>query len=78
MASNLGDAITAASLRSEIAGLLGEGHRRLQEIDLRLRLRTIDDIVDEEIELRINENEGKYEKLRIIHWVFCGTRAILP
>ena len=78
VASNLGDAITAASLRSEIAGLLGEGHRRLQEIDLRLRLRTIDDIVDEEIELRIQETEGKYEKLRIIHWVFAALGQSSP
>ena len=69
VASNLGDAVKAAALRSEIVGLIGEGHRRLEEIDLRLKLKSLSDVKSEGLEKKLRKIEGKHEKLRIIHWV---------
>ena len=78
VASNLGDAVKAAALRSELVGLLGEGHRRLEEIDLRLKLKSLGDVNSEDLENKLRKIEGKHEKLRIIHWVFASAGELAP
>ena len=78
VASNLGDAVKAAALRSGIVELIGEGHRRLEEIDLRLKLKTLTDINSEDLKEKLSEIEGKHEKLRIIHWIFAAAGESAP
>ncbi len=78
VASNLGDAVKAAALRSEIVGLIGEGHRRLEEIDLRLKLKSLSDVNSEDLEKKLRKIEEKHEKLRIIHWIFAAAGELSP
>ncbi len=78
VASDLGEAYLAASLRSLIVQSLGEGHPRLEETDLKLRLKSWNENIQIELRERISTTQDKYEKLKLIHWGLLATEKCIP
>ncbi len=68
IASGSSDVIQAASLRSSIVEILGEGHPRLEEIDLKITLRPWNDVSESRLFESIQGTVGRYARLKKIHW----------
>ena len=78
IASSSSDVIEAASLRSSIVEILGEGHPRLEEIDLKITLRPWNNIAESRLLESIQCTAGRYARLKKIHWGLDSSYPKMP
>lgn len=78
IASGSSDVIQAASLRSSIVEILGEGHPRLEEIDLKITLRPWNDISESRLFESVQGTVGRYARLKKIHWGLDSSSSDIP
>ena len=78
IASGSSDVIQAASLRSSIVEILGEGHLRLEEIDLKITLRPWNDISESRLFESIQGTAGRHARLKKIHWGLDLSSSDIP